>query len=212
MLVALQLGGLLTIALIGAAMWMTEGSLSREQIRQMFGMDAVVTATNTSLAAAARRDPRRGAACGADPADPAGDRVLPATAPTSTERQRHEKLEFLYEANRSLSQSREVAQALVGLLKRALEAYRSEQAEVILFGSESSSPLRTSLGPGEASESMTAVDPDDAAALSALLADTPGPITVEEPLLGDARPYLESRGRAARDARASCAARSGRSA
>ena len=31
-------------------MWMTEGSLSREQVRQMFGMDAVVTATNTSLA------------------------------------------------------------------------------------------------------------------------------------------------------------------
>ena len=49
-LVALQLGGLVTIALIAAAMWMTEGSLSREQVRQMFGMDAVVTATNTSLA------------------------------------------------------------------------------------------------------------------------------------------------------------------
>ena len=87
----------------------------------------------------------------------------------ANERQRHEKLEFLYEANRGLSQSREVAQALVGLLKCALEAYRSEQAEVILFSSESSSPLRTSLGPGEESESMTAVDSDDAAALSALL-------------------------------------------
>src|SRR5215208_886582 len=49
-LVGLQFGGLVTIALISAAMWITDGSLTRAHVRQMFGMDAVVTATNTSLA------------------------------------------------------------------------------------------------------------------------------------------------------------------
>jgi diguanylate cyclase (GGDEF)-like protein len=65
---------------------------------------------------------------------------------------------------------------------------------VILYGADGSSPLRTSLGPGQARESMTVVDPADAAALSALVAGSPGPISVEEPLFADARPYLESRG------------------
>jgi diguanylate cyclase (GGDEF)-like protein len=192
-LVALQLGGVVTIVLIGAAMWMTEGSLSREQVRQMFGMDAVVTVTNTSLALLLAvilvEEPRA-----------APILLIPIAIAFLgyrsyvNERQRHEKLEFLYEANRSLSQSREVAQALVGLLERALEAYRAEQAEVILFSSEGGRPLRTSLGPAEQRERMTAVDPADAAALSALLAGRPGPVTVEEPFFPAARSYLDARG------------------
>jgi diguanylate cyclase (GGDEF)-like protein len=192
-LIALQVGGLLTIALIGAAMWLTEGSLSREQLRQMLAMDAIVTATNTSLALVLAviltEDPRAAPIL----LIPLGIALLGYRSYVS-ERQRHEKLEFLYEANRSLSQSREVAQALVGLLERALDAYRSEQAEVILYGAEGSSPLRTSLGPADARESMTVVDPADASALGGLFGGSPGPITVSEPLRGDARPYLESRG------------------
>jgi diguanylate cyclase (GGDEF)-like protein len=65
---------------------------------------------------------------------------------------------------------------------------------VIFYGADGTAPLRTSLGPGQARESMTVLDPADAAALSALFAGRPGPITVEEPLFADARPYLESRG------------------
>jgi diguanylate cyclase (GGDEF)-like protein len=192
-LVALQVGGLLTIALIGAAMWLTEGSLSREQIRQMFGMDAVVTATNTSLALVLAVILTEDSRAAPILLIPLGIALLGYRSYVS-ERQRHEKLEFLYEANRSLSESREIAQALVGLLERALDAYRSEQAEVIFYGADGSAPLRTSLGPGQARESMMDVDPADAAALSALFAGRPGPITVEEPLFADARPYLESRG------------------
>ena len=192
-LVALQFGGLVTIALITAAMWMTEGSLSREQVRQMFGMDAVVTATNTSLALLLAvilvEEPRAAPIL----LIPIGIAFLGYRSYVN-ERQRHEKLEFLYEANRGLSESREVAQALVGLLERALEAYRSEQAEVILFSSEGGSPLRTSLGPDEEKESMAAVDPDDAAALSALLAGRSGPITDDAPQFAAARTYLNSRG------------------
>ena len=41
-----------------------------------------------------------------------------------SERQRHEKLEFLYEANRALTRSPEVAEAIEGVLARSLEAFR----------------------------------------------------------------------------------------
>ena len=71
-----------------------------------------------------------------------------------SERQGHEKVKFLYEANRTLSESPEVADALDGLLERALEAFRAEQAEVILFAADGGAPLRTGLGPGTAREAM----------------------------------------------------------
>jgi diguanylate cyclase (GGDEF)-like protein len=191
--VAVQLGGLVTIALIATAMWITEGTISREQVRQMFGMDAVVTATNTSLAlllAVILVEEPRAAPILAIPLGIAlyGYRIY------VSERQRHEKLEFLYEANRSLSQSREIAEALEGLLRRAIEAYRAEQAEVILFGSEGGTPLRTSLGPGDERESMVPVDLADVARLGELLGGHPGPIAVEPPLPEAAQSYLEARG------------------
>ena len=78
------------------------------------------------------------------------------------ERQGHEKVKFLYEANRTLSESPEVAIALEGLLERALEAFRAEQAEVILFAGDGGAPLRTGLGPGSAREAMAPMDPDAA--------------------------------------------------
>ena len=70
------------------------------------------------------------------------------------ERQGHEKVKTLYEANRTLSESPEVAVALEGLLERALEAFHAEQAEVILFAADGGAPLRTGLGPGTAREAM----------------------------------------------------------
>ena len=61
-----------------------------------------------------------------------------------SERQRHEKLEFLYEANRALTRSPEVARAIEGVLARSLEAFRSEMAEIVLFSADGT-PLRTTL-------------------------------------------------------------------
>ena len=84
------------------------------------------------------------------------------------ERQGHEKVKFLYEANRTLSESPEVAVALEGLLERALEAFHAEQAEVILFAADGGAPLRTGLGPGSAREAMAPVDAAAAAALRTL--------------------------------------------
>src|SRR5690242_237566 len=50
LLAATQLGGIITIAQILCAIVLTEGHVSREQVRQMFGMDLVVTVTGTAMA------------------------------------------------------------------------------------------------------------------------------------------------------------------
>ena len=49
-LLATQLGGVLTIVQILGAIVLTEGHVSRDQVRQMFGMDFVVTITGTAMA------------------------------------------------------------------------------------------------------------------------------------------------------------------
>jgi diguanylate cyclase (GGDEF)-like protein len=192
-LVATQLGGVLTIAHIIAAIALTEGHVSRDQVRQMFGMDFVVTVTSTALALVCS--------------------ILwverPLAAPLLLvpimvaflgyrayvrERQGHEKVKFLYEANRTLSESPEVAVALEGLLERALEAFRAEQAEVILFASDGGVPLRTGLGPGTAREAMEPVDAEAAAALRALAESSDQAIALNEPFPASVSAYLAERG------------------
>src|SRR5919204_563305 len=41
-----------------------------------------------------------------------------------------------------------------------LEAFRAEMAEIVLFGSEGTPPLRTTLGPGDRKEIMQPVEPE----------------------------------------------------
>ncbi len=192
-LIATQLGGILTIAQILCAIVLTEGHVSRDQVRQMFGMDLVVTITGTAMALVCSIlwIERPGAApLLAIP-------ILVAFAGYRAyvkERQGHEKVKFLYEANRTLSESPEVAVALEGLLERALEAFRAEQAEIILFSSDGAAPLRTGLGPGTAREAMAPVDSDDAAALRALAASSVQAVALAEPFPESVAGYLEGRG------------------
>ena len=116
-----------------AAIAITEGGLRSRTLRQMFAMDGVVTADQLEPRHRRRgrrspptRAPRRCCSC-------RRSIVFAAYRAYVSERQRHEKLEFLYEANRTLSRSPEVAEALEGLLSRSLEAFRAELAEVLLF-------------------------------------------------------------------------------
>src|SRR5919202_2378675 len=133
----------------------------------MFSMDAVVTTTNTSVAIVAA------VVVGAD-ARAVPVLIIPALTVFAayrayiSERQRHEKLEFLYEANRTLSRSPEVAEALEGLLARSLEAFRSEIAEVVLLGSDNT-PRRTTHGPGAQKVTMELADREIAEELSSLV-------------------------------------------
>ena len=171
----------ITVMLIGLAISLSEGTLRLRSIAQMFAMDFVVTATNTSLGLA-------GAIVISTDA-----RAIPLLAVPAIvvylayraylmERQRHERLEFLYEATRTLSRSPEMVLALEGLLERSLESFRAEMAEIVLFGSEGNPPLRTTLGPGDYKEVMEPMDPVVAGELRAL-------VDSDRPALHIARPF-----------------------
>ncbi len=165
---------MITVLLIGAAISLSEGALHLRTIGQMLAMDFVVTATNTSSALAGAivvvdRRRARSRCCSCRPS-----RSFLAYRAYLMERQRHERLEFLYEATRTLSRSPEIVLALEGLLERSLEAFRAEMAEIVLFGSDGSPPLRTTLGPGDYKEVMEPMDAVVADELRALVdADRP---------------------------------------
>jgi diguanylate cyclase (GGDEF)-like protein len=191
--VATIASGLLTILCIASAIAITEGGLRAGMLSQMFAMDGIVTLTNTSLAIGAA------VAISADP------RVAPVLAVPPiivfatyrayvSERQRLEKLEFLYEANRTLSQSPEVAEALEGLLSRSLEAFTAELAEVLLFAADGS-PLRTTLGPGDHRALMEPGDRDVARALAQMVDDASPTASLTPPFEPDVvRQHFEERG------------------
>jgi diguanylate cyclase (GGDEF)-like protein len=170
--------GALTIACIAGAIAIAEGGMSWSTLRQMFAMDLVVTAANSSIAVAA-------VVLIATDARVVVVLLVPAAIVFGVyrayiaERQRHEKLEFLYEANRALTRSPEVAVAIEGVLARSLEAFHSEVAEVVLFSADGSA-LRTTYGPG--SERVTMVETDRVAAeeLAALI-DAENPVVALTP-------------------------------
>jgi diguanylate cyclase (GGDEF)-like protein len=193
-LLATQASGLVTVVLIAWAISLSEGRMRMATFGHMFAMDMVVTMSNTMLGL-----------CGAV-LTAADSRALPLLlVPSATlfaayraylsERERHKRLEFLYEANRSLARSREIAPALEGLLARSLEAFRAEMAEIILFGSAENPSLRTLLGPGSYRELMEPVDCDVAVEMHALVANTGHATTLDLPFgKGRLQRYLEGRG------------------
>jgi diguanylate cyclase (GGDEF)-like protein len=164
--------GAVTVVLILIAIAITEGGVDASMLRQMFAMDALVTLTNTSIAIAAAIVISTDARAVPVLLVPALT-VFVAYRAYAAERERHERLEFLYEANRTLSRSPEVAEAIEGLLSRSLDAFRSEIAEVMLFGSDGT-PLRTTLGPGSQRAVMQPADAAVAEAFAELVdADRP---------------------------------------
>jgi diguanylate cyclase (GGDEF)-like protein len=144
---AMICAGALTIACLIGAIALSEGGMRPAVVAQMLATDGIVTITNTSLAITA-------ALVVANDARALPVLIVPVLTVFAayrayvSQRERHDKLEFLYEANRNLSRSFEVADALEGLLSRSLDAFRAEVAEVILLGSDGTA-LRTALGPGE---------------------------------------------------------------
>ncbi|HEX6024830.1 MAG TPA: EAL domain-containing protein [Solirubrobacter sp.] len=170
--VATLAAGALSIVFIAGVIAIAEGAMTRAMVRQMFTMDLVFTAANASVAIAA-------AVLVATDARAALLLVIPAAIVFGvyraylSERQQHEKLEFLYEANRALTRSPEVAEAIEGVLARSLEAFRAEIAEVILFSADGKA-LRSTYGPGDERVTMVEADADAAQELAALVdADTP---------------------------------------
>ena len=192
-LAASQIGSVLTTAQILAAIVLTEGKVSRNQVREMFGLDQAVTIVGTAMALVW---------CIVWIERPEATPLLLIPILTASigyrayvqERDGHEKVKTLYEANRTLSESPEVAVALEGLLARALEAFHAEQAEVILFPADGGVPLRTSLGPGTAREEMAPLDAAAATALRTCAAGSDAAVALLAPFPVTLDPYLQYRG------------------
>jgi diguanylate cyclase (GGDEF)-like protein len=179
--------GALTILLLGGAIAIAEGNLRAPMLVQMFATDAIVTLINASIAIAAAL---------VVATDPRAVPVLLVPALTVfavyrayiSERQRHERLEFLYDANRTLSRSPEIAEALEALLARSLEAFRADVAEVVLTAGDGG-PLRTTHGPGTHRVTMEPADKAIADELASLV-DAESPVVSLTPPFGS--PYLRA--------------------
>jgi diguanylate cyclase (GGDEF)-like protein len=145
------------VLLISVVISLSEGLIRLKTFVHMLMMDLVVTVTNTSLALA-------GAVIVWNDA-----RAIPLLAvPVVTvflayrayilERQRHERLEFLYDATRTLARSPEIVRALGSLLEGSLDAFRAEVAEIVLLGYDGNPSTRTTLGRGIQKEELQPID------------------------------------------------------
>jgi diguanylate cyclase (GGDEF)-like protein len=185
--------GALSIACIAGAIAIAEGDMTLRTLRQMFTMDLVLTAANSSIAIAAAVLLFTDAWAVVLLLVPAGI-VFGLYRAYVSERQQHEKLEFLYESNRALTRSPEVAEAIDGVLARSLEAFRSEIAEVILFSADGT-PLRSTFGPGNERVTMVEADREAAEELASLVdAETPAVSLTPPYEPATLRSHLERRG------------------
>jgi diguanylate cyclase (GGDEF)-like protein len=179
--------------LITVAVSLSEGRLSLRQVARTLGTDLAVAATNTSIALCA-------ATLVFDDPTAAVLMVVPIAAMFATfhaylhERQRHERLEFLYRAARTLSQSPEIGCAIEGLLAQALEAFRAEVAELIFFSPDGSAALRTTVRATGSARVLEAIEPGIAEELRSLI-ERRGLGAAPVPEIADGRlaEYLESR-------------------
>jgi hypothetical protein len=155
-LIATQANALVSGLLVGAAISLSEGGVRLRTVGRMVAMSQVMALSLTSIGL-----------CGTVimAADPRALPLLVVPAATMfavyraylSERERRTRLALLYEGNRTLTRSLEIAGAIEGLLARSREAFRTDLAEIILFGSDENPALRTSLGPGDQRELMEPV-------------------------------------------------------
>lgn len=193
-LIATQASALATVLLIAGARSLAEGPVGWPTLARMLAMDAVVTVSNASLGvcgvlvttADARALPLLGV--------PFGTLFLAYRAYLS-ERERQQQLEFVHEANRTLVDSREVTEGLESLLERSLEAFRVEDAEVVLLGSPQLPPLRTLVSATRDRESMQPFAGALADELCTTIAGDGKPVVLERPVDRPALDrYLKERG------------------
>ena len=139
---------------VTAAISLAEGAPQHARIPRMLLMGAVVSLTNTSLALLVITVLFVEPAAALLFAVPI-IAVFVAYRAYVSERQQHEGLEMLYESTRILQRSPQIDRALVALLDHARKMFRAEVAEVSLLPQvEGQDVLRTSVGPGEATDMM----------------------------------------------------------
>ncbi len=165
---AVGAGSLVAAALVLAVIALAEGTLPSLEMLRMFGVDLVVSLTNTSIGLAGATLMAQDWSAGWLIIPPAAVLILAYRAYMS-EHTKHQSLDFLYGVARSLSRAADIESALVDLLERTRDAFRVRTAEIILFGTSGEVPLRTSLDGGGVKQTMQPVSHELATALRACL-------------------------------------------
>jgi diguanylate cyclase (GGDEF)-like protein len=179
---------LILVLLVSAAVSLSEGQLGIRQIAASLQADLAVVVANTSIALCAATIIYRDWQAAILMAVPVAGMFISFRAYVS-ERQRHERVEFLYQAARALSRSSEIGPALEGLLTQALDAFRAEVAEIIFFSPDGNEALRTTLRGNGAAVVLEGVEPSIAARLRSLIerheSGACAASEIEDPLLAD---------------------------
>jgi diguanylate cyclase (GGDEF)-like protein len=158
----------MTALLIIAAVSLSEGRLEPRQVARTVCTDLAVAVAVTSVALCAAKLVFSEWTAGFLMAVPVAVMFVTFRAYIA-ERQRHERVEFLYEAARTLSHAPEIGPALEGLLVQALEAFRAEVAELIFFSPDGRDALRTTARADRVTDVLESVDSGIAEELRALI-------------------------------------------
>ncbi len=184
---------LAAVLLISAAVSLSDGRLSLTQITDSLGADLAVAAVNTSVGLCAATVVFNDWRAAILMAVPVTGMYLTCQALVA-ERQRHGRLEFLYEAARALSRTPEIGSALEGLLAQALDAFRAEVAEIIFFSPDGNDALRTTVRADGAGSVLEGLEPAIVSELRTLIGDQElGAFATREVAEGPLADYLEQR-------------------
>jgi diguanylate cyclase (GGDEF)-like protein len=184
---------LAAVLLISVAVSLSDGRLSLAQITDSLRTDVVVAAVNTNVglcAATVVYNDWRAAILMAVPVIG----MYLAFQANVVERQRHGRLEFLYEAARALSRTPDIGSALEGLLAQALDAFRAEVAEIIFFSPDGNDALRTTVRANGAGSVLEGLEPAIVSELRALIGSQElGAFATREIAEGPLADYLAQR-------------------
>jgi diguanylate cyclase (GGDEF)-like protein len=159
---------LTAVLLISAAVSVSEGQLGVHQVARSLRTDLTVVVANTSVGLCVATVVHEDWKTAILIAIPVVGMFISFRAYVA-ERQRHERVEFLYQAARALSRSSEIGPALQGLLVEALEAFRAEVAEIVFFSPDGADALRTTVRANGTAAVLAAVEPEIAAHFRSLI-------------------------------------------
>ncbi|MGH2887788.1 MAG: diguanylate cyclase domain-containing protein, partial [Solirubrobacteraceae bacterium] len=159
---------LTAVLLISAAVSVSEGHVGIRQVARSLRTDLTVVVANTSIGLCVATVVYTNWRTAILMAIPVAGMFISFRAYVS-ERQRHERVEFLYQAARALSRSSEIGPALQGLLVEALDAFRAEVAEIVFFSPDGTDALRTTARADGTAVGLAGVEPAIAAHFRSLI-------------------------------------------
>ena len=113
----------------------------------------------------------------------------------TSQREKHESLEFLYESTRMLNRSLQVESATSALLHQSQRMFRAEVASITLFPTHEGEPaLKSTRGPGEAETALVPTELDPTEGVWARVASEREAVLFSRPIRNESiRRYFEAR-------------------